>query len=67
MIEAVKHKQGYRWEYGVCRYSDQNLYVQHKNKDVWSSVRGGANEFMNDPLHLYRLMFVGKVPWSEQL
>ena len=67
MIEAVKHEDAYRWEYAVCRYSDQNLYVQHKKKEIWSSVRGGANQFMNDPKHLYQLMFMGQAPWTEEI
>lgn len=67
MIEAVKHEDDYRWEYAVCRYSDQNLYVQHKKKDIWTSVRGGANAFMNDPQHLYQLMFMGQTAWTEDI
>ena len=48
------------------RYSD-HLFVQHKKKDVWSSERGrGGNVFMNDPQHLYQLMFMGQTSWSQE-
>jgi len=64
LIEARKHDKGYRWEYAVCRYSDMNLFVQHKKKEVWKSVRGGANAFKNDANHWYRLMFDGPQPFD---
>jgi hypothetical protein len=55
LIEARKEGRNTRWEYACCRFSNRNLYVQHKDKDVWSSVRSGTDTVLHDPQHLYRL------------
>lgn len=55
LIEARREGDKVRWEYACGRFSDRSLYVQRKDKEVWSSVRGGANAFNNDPQHLYRV------------
>lgn len=55
LIEARRDGDKTRWEYACGRFSDRNLHVQRKDKDVWSSVRGETNTFLHDPLHLYRL------------
>jgi hypothetical protein len=55
LIEAREEKGKARWEYALGRFSDSNLYVQRKDREVWSSVLGEANTHLHDPLHTYRL------------
>ena len=55
LIEAREEKGVIRWEYACGRFSDRSLYVQRKEKDIWSSVRGESNTFLHDPLHLFRV------------
>jgi hypothetical protein len=55
LIEAREVDGKLRWEFACCRFSNRNLYVQHKDKDVWSSVRSATDTVLHDALHLYRL------------
>jgi hypothetical protein len=55
LIEAREENGKTRWEYACGRFSARNLYVQRKEKEVWSSVRSETDTFLHDPLHLYRL------------
>ena len=55
LLEARKEGDDTRWEYACCRFSNRNLYVQHKGKEVWSSVRSATDTVAHDALHLYRL------------
>jgi hypothetical protein len=55
LIEAREEGGKARWEYACGRFSDRDLHVQRKEKEVWSSIRSEANTFLHDPLHLYRL------------
>lgn len=55
LIEAREEGGRLRWEYACGRFSDRNLYVQRKGREVWTSVRGEADTFLHDPQHLYRL------------
>jgi hypothetical protein len=55
LIEARKEGDETRWEYACCRFSNRNLYVQRKDKEVWSSVRSKTDTVAHDALHLYRL------------
>jgi hypothetical protein len=55
LVEAREEDGKTRWEYACCRFSDRDLHVQRKDKEVWSSVRSQTNTFLHDPLHLYRL------------
>lgn len=54
LIEARKQGDKTRWEYALGRFSDRSLYVQRKEKVVWSLVRDESNTFLHDPQHLYR-------------
>ena len=54
LIEARAEGGKMRWEYACGRFSDRSLYVQRKDKEVWSMVRNETNTFLHDPLHLYR-------------
>ena len=54
LIEAHEKAGKTHWEYACGRFSDRSLYVQRKNKEVWSSIRSETNIFLHDPQHLYR-------------
>jgi hypothetical protein len=56
LIEA-HHKDGKtRWEYACGRFGVCSMYVQHKGKEVWSSILNGSSDvWTHDRLHLYRI------------
>jgi hypothetical protein len=54
LLEAREADGKLRWEYACGRFSDRSLYVQRKDKDIWSSVRNETNVHTHDLLHLYR-------------
>jgi hypothetical protein len=55
LIEARQEGEETRWEYACGRFSDRDLHVQRKDKEVWSSIRNETNTFLHDPQHLYRI------------
>ena len=55
LIEAKETDGKLRWDYACGRFSDWELRVQRKDKEVYSSVPSDTNPFTNDPKHLYRL------------
>lgn len=55
LIEATEVGGTLRWEYACGRFSDLELRVQRKGKEVFASVPSDTNTFFHDPLHLYRL------------
>jgi hypothetical protein len=54
LIEAKEDDGKLHWQYACGRFSDRDLFVQRKGKEVWSLVRSDTNTFLHDPLHLYR-------------
>jgi hypothetical protein len=54
LIEAHEKDNKIRWEYACGRFSDRSLYMQRKDREVWSMVRDENNIFLHDPQHLYR-------------
>jgi hypothetical protein len=54
VIEAREAGGKLRWEYAVGRFSDWELRVTRKGREVWSSVPSDTNTPAHDPLHLYR-------------
>jgi hypothetical protein len=54
LLEARKTPEGPRWLYAPTRFSDMNLWLKHKDQEVWSAIRGGENTFNHDALHRYR-------------
>jgi hypothetical protein len=64
LIEAKEEGGKLRWEYACGRFSDRSLYVQRKDKDIWSSVRTEANTRRHDTLHTYR-SYADKVMTAE--
>lgn len=55
VIEASEDHGRMRWEYACGRFSDWDLHVSRKGKEVYTSVRSDSNPFAHDPLHLYRI------------
>jgi hypothetical protein len=55
LIEASQDSGKMRWQYACGRFSDWELHVQRKDKEVFSSIPSENNPFSHDPLHLYRL------------
>jgi hypothetical protein len=64
VIEAREKRGKLRWEYACGRFSDRSLYVQRKDKDIWSSVRNETNTRRHDPLHTYR-SYADKIMTTE--
>jgi hypothetical protein len=54
LLEAREAGGELHWEYVLGRFSDRELRVHRKDKEVWSMVPGGENVFAHDPQHLYR-------------
>jgi hypothetical protein len=54
LIEAKEGGGKVGWEYACGRFSDLELHVQRKGKEVFASVRSATNPSSHDPLHLYR-------------
>jgi hypothetical protein len=55
LIEAREEKGKMRWEYACGRFSDKSLYVQRKDKEVWSLARSDTNTWLHDPQYLFRV------------
>ena len=54
LVEAKEVDGKLHWEYACGRFSDWELHVQRKEKEVFSSIPSETNPFSHDPLHLYR-------------
>ena len=54
VIEARKTPQGPRWTFGAARFSDMSLWLKHKDREVWSAIRGPENTFNYDAQHRFR-------------
>jgi uncharacterized protein (TIGR03067 family) len=56
LIEARQKNGKTRWEYACGRFGVSSMYVQHKDKEVWSSILNGSSDvWAHDRLHLYRI------------
>ena len=55
LLEAKTIDGKMRWEFALGQFSDWELRVQRKDKEVFSSVLNETNSFFHDPQHLYRL------------
>jgi hypothetical protein len=55
IIEAREVDGKLRWEYAMGRFSDFELHVKWKDKEVYTSISSETNAFYHDALHLYRL------------
>jgi hypothetical protein len=64
LIEARAEGGKLRWEYACGRFSDRSLYVQRKDKEVWTSVLSDTDTHTHDRLHVYRV-YADKVVTTE--
>jgi hypothetical protein len=55
LIEAREKNGKVSWEYACGRFSDRELHVQRKDKEVFSSILGDENTGLYGPQQLYRL------------
>jgi hypothetical protein len=55
LIEARQEGGKTRWDYACGRFSDQELHVHHKDREVFASIPSGTNTPAHDPLHLFRV------------
>jgi hypothetical protein len=54
VLEARKRESGFQWVFGAARFSDFNLWLNHNNHEVWSSIRSDENTFYHDAKHRFR-------------
>jgi hypothetical protein len=54
VLEARKTRSGHQWVSGAARFSDMDLWLQHKGQEVWSSIRSDENTFYHDAKHRFR-------------
>ena len=64
LLEAREARGKRRWEYACGRFTDLELHVRRKDKEVFASIPSDTNPFSHDPLHLYRL-YPDKVVTTE--
>ncbi len=62
LIEARKTDDGPRWLFAVARFSDMELHVRHKDKEVWKSIPGPQNTFTDNPQRTFRFHIDRLVP-----
>ena len=55
LIEAKETDGKIQWEYACGRFSDWELRILRKDKEVWSSIPSTENSPAHDSQHLYRL------------
>ena len=54
-----------RWVFGGARFSDMSLWLKHKDKEVWSSIRSIFNTFNHDLMHRFRFYQDRTIPDVE--
>ncbi len=62
LLEARKRGDSLAWHYRAIRFSDSDLYVQHRGKEVWNSIRDDKNQLHFNPDHTYRLIRDRSIP-----
>lgn len=55
-LEAHRAGNTNAWYYRAIRFSDSDLFVQYKGKEIWSSIRDERNQLHFNPDHTYRLL-----------
>jgi hypothetical protein len=56
VLEARQSGGAPAWRWRAIRFSDSNLYVQRRGKEVWTSIRDNRNQLHFNPDHTYRLI-----------
>jgi hypothetical protein len=54
LLEGKQEGGKLRWQFACGRFSDWELHVRRKDKEVYASVTSETNTGYHDPLHLYR-------------
>jgi hypothetical protein len=54
LLEARETTAGPWWYFGAARFSDMNLWLKHKDKEDWRSIRDSENTFNHDARHRFR-------------
>jgi hypothetical protein len=54
LLEAKQVDGKLRWQYACGRFSDWELHVERKEKEVFASIPSETNPFSHDRQHLYR-------------
>ena len=62
LLEARRGADGPRWMFAAARFSDMDLWLEHKNQEVWSSIRSEENRFEHDAKHRYRFYEDRSIP-----
>jgi hypothetical protein len=68
-LEAHRTGNTTAWYYRAIRFSDSDLFVEHKGKEVWTSIRDDRNQLFFNPDHTYRLLrdrFIDELPELQQ-
>jgi hypothetical protein len=55
IIEALRSDEKTQWRFAVARFSDFNLFVEYKGKEVWQALRDDANPWGYNKERTYRL------------
>ncbi len=55
LIEARENRGKLQWEFVCGRFSDWDLHVKRKDKEVFSSIRSETNPVQHNPNHTYRV------------
>jgi hypothetical protein len=65
ILEAREEDGKSRWEYACGRFGSVSMYIQRKDKEVWSSILNGRDNTMwYDPLYLYHV-YADKIVTTE--
>ena len=54
LLEARQTGSGPQWVFAAARFSDMSLWLSHKGREIWSSIRSEENTFTHDAQHRYR-------------
>jgi len=54
VLEAREVAGTLRWEYLLCRFTDCEIHVSLKEKEVWTSIPSETNPYPHNPKHTYR-------------
>ena len=54
LIEAHEVAGKLQWEYALCRFTDCEIHVSFKGKEVFSSIPSETNPYPHNPKHTYR-------------
>ena len=66
VIEARKEKDGFQWQYALCRFTDLQTYVSLDDVEVWSFANGTKGAFNEaGPTKPYRFLSAGTIPLEE--